>query len=200
MLLAAFGSLRWGKLAGLRRCDIDLNARTVTVRQALIEVPGGSFTFGPPKSEAGKRTVVIPDVIVAELRWHLNCFAQAGDEELVFVGPRGASLRRNNFRRRVWMDAVKAAGLSGTNFHDLRHTGHTWTADAGASLRELMERMGHSSTKAEPLYLHASDDRHRQLADALSDRAREELKQERSDTDASEGDHRSIWHGRGTAS
>lgn len=122
------------------------------------------------------------------------------------MGPRGAPLRRNNFRRRVWLDAVKAAGLSDTNFHDLRHTGNTWTADAGASLRELMERMGHSSTKAALLYLHASDDRHRQLADALSERAREELKQVRSEaepptgitvrtgTDVARPHERYLWH------
>jgi integrase len=46
-----------------------------------------------------------------------------------------------------------------SRFHDLRHAGNTLTADAGASLRELMDRMGHSSTRAALIYQHSSDER-----------------------------------------
>jgi hypothetical protein len=35
----------------------------------------------------------------------------------------------------------------------LRHTGNNLTATAGANLRELMARMGHSSTRAALIYL-----------------------------------------------
>ena len=63
-------------------------------------------------------------------------------------------------------------GLSGIHFHDLRHAGNTLTADEGASLRELMDRMGHSSTRAALIYLHSSDERQRKLADAVGERAR----------------------------
>ena len=54
------------------------------------------------------------------------------------------------------------------HFHDLRHTGNTLTAAAGASLRELMDRMGHSSARAALIYLHGSDARQRAIADGLS--------------------------------
>jgi len=43
--------------------------------------------------------------------------------------------------------------------HDLRHTGNNLAAEQGASLRELMERMGHSSTRAALIYLHATRER-----------------------------------------
>jgi len=66
-------------------------------------------------------------------------------------------------------------GLSGIHFHDLRHAGNTLTADEGASLRELMDRMGHSSTRAALIYLHSSDERQRKLADAVGERARAAL-------------------------
>ena len=36
VLLAAFASLRWGEATALRRCDLDLNARTVRVRAARV--------------------------------------------------------------------------------------------------------------------------------------------------------------------
>ncbi len=54
------------------------------------------------------------------------------------------------------------------HFHDLRHTGNTLTAAAGASLRELMDRMGHSSPRAALIYLHGSDARQRAIADGLN--------------------------------
>src|ERR1039457_3978948 len=69
------------------------------------------------------------------------------------AGPTGALLRRGNFRRRTWLPALKKAGLPVLHFHDLRHTGNNLTATAGANLRELMARMGHSSTRAALIYL-----------------------------------------------
>jgi integrase len=68
------------------------------------------------------------------------------------------------------------------HFHDLRHTGNTLTAAAGANLRELMARMGHSSTRAALIYLHATDERQRKIADALGDLAAKELKRQSSGT------------------
>jgi integrase len=65
------------------------------------------------------------------------------------------------------MPAVAKVGLPGIHFHDLRHAGNALTADAGASLRELMDRMGHSSTRAALIYLNSSDERQRMLADAI---------------------------------
>jgi hypothetical protein len=76
----------------------------------------------------------------------------------------------------VWLDALGAAKLPAIHFHDLRHTGNTLAANAGASLRELMERMGHDSERAALVYLHSSEERQHQIADTLSKLAAEELK------------------------
>lgn len=63
---------------------------------------------------------------------------------------------------------LKAAGLpEGFRFHDLRHTGNTWAAESGANLRELMERMGHSTTRAALIYLRAANEGHRRIADGI---------------------------------
>ena len=66
-------------------------------------------------------------------------------------------------------------GLPGVRFHDVRHTGNTLTAGADANLRELMERMGHSSARAAMIYPHTTGERQRMIADALGDLARAEL-------------------------
>ncbi|MER6513424.1 tyrosine-type recombinase/integrase [Nonomuraea sp. NPDC001636] len=59
--------------------------------------------------------------------------------------------------------ALQGAGLPKIHFHDLRHTGNTLAASAGASIRELMARMGHSSTQTALLYQHSTDERQRKL-------------------------------------
>jgi integrase len=156
----------------LRRCDIDLEARTVRVVRQLAEIRGGGFAFGPPKSAAGKRVVTIPEVICPVVQWHLSCFAEDGDEGLAFTSPEGRPLHHSNFRRRVWLPALAAAGLTGIHFHDLRHTGNT----LAATVRELMDRMGHDSQRAAMIYLHGSDARQHEIADSLSKLARAELK------------------------
>jgi integrase len=175
VLLGTFASLRWGELCALRRCDIDLEAGTVRVVRQLSEVPGG-FAFGPPKSRAGLRVVPIPEVIAPVIQWHLSCFAQPGDDGLVFTSPDGNYLHHSNFRLRTWLPALEAAGLPPVHFHDLRHTGNTLAATAGATLRELMDRMGHDSERAAMIYLHGSDARQHQIADTLSKLTRDELR------------------------
>ena len=172
VLLATFASLRWGELAALTRRHVDLDACTVRVVTSLTETDSGTLLPGQPKSAAGRRTVQLPPLIVPALRNHLDRYAQPGDDGLVFVGPRGARLRRSGFRRRVWLPALTKAALPEIHFHDLRHTGNILTATAGASLRELMARMGHASTRAALVYLHDTDDRQRAIATVISDLAR----------------------------
>ena len=62
--------------------------------------------------------------------------------------------------------------MSHLRLHDLRHTGNTTLAAAtGASTKELMARMGHASAQAALIYQHATAERDRAIADALSDLA-----------------------------
>ena len=185
ILLAVFGCLRWGELAALRRMDIDLATRTVRIERTLTELRGNGQVFGPPKTDAGHRTVAFPDFIVPDLTSHLAQFTAPKTDALVFTSPTGTPLRPSNFRRRVWAKAIEAARLPAIHFHDLRHTGNTLTAEAGANLRELMERMGHSSTRAAMIYLHSTSERQRALADTLGALVATKLKSERADSKAS---------------
>lgn len=124
-----------------------------------------------PKSAAGARTVAIPKIILGELREHVERFAESGQAGVVFVGPKGGRLRRHNFRK-VWLAALADAKITkaDVHFHDLRHTGNDLAAQAGASLKELMARMGRSSTRAALIYLHASSVRDHEIAKEISKR------------------------------
>ncbi|MCT9931815.1 site-specific integrase [Planotetraspora sp. A-T 1434] len=175
ILLTTFASLRWGEVIGLRRSDIDIEARTVRVREQLIELDGGDMVLAPPKSRAGKRIVSIPSAIVPALVDHLDQFTGTGDDAFVFLGKRGAFLRGGNFRREAkWAEALKEMGVKGLHFHDLRHTGNTLAAQSGASLADLKARMGHDSDRAALIYQHATRDADRKIADALSARVEAE--------------------------
>ena len=155
VLLATFASLRWGEATALRRCDLDLNARTVRVRASYIERSTGEMLLGPPKSRAGRRIVGIPEVIVPALREHLAVFAEDDPGALVFPGAKGGPLRRGNFNKMsAWPHAVESIGMPGLHFHDLRHTGNQFAAHSGARLRDLMARMGHDSERAAMIYQH----------------------------------------------
>ena len=90
VLLAAFGSLHWGELAALRRCDIDTEHGTIRVERSLTELAGGGRMFGPPKSAAGKRVVVVPAVIRPTLADHMATFTASISDALVFTSSTGA--------------------------------------------------------------------------------------------------------------
>ncbi len=158
ILLAAFTSLRWAELAALRPGDIDLDARTVRVTRQLY-YHGAGHSFGPPKSRAGVRVVDFPELIVPDVRKHLDWLPASA--ALVFASSTGSPLAHSNFRYRVWLPALASAGLEGIHLHDLRHTGNQLTANAGANPRELMARMGHDSERAALIYLHSTAERQR---------------------------------------
>ncbi|MEO5842791.1 MAG: site-specific integrase [Acidimicrobiales bacterium] len=153
VLLAAYGGLRWGELAALRRRHFDMLHRTVRVAEQAIEI-NGTLTWGPPKTEAGVRTVALPSFLVDLLEAHLASFGGPDAHDLVFVTADGAPLRRHNFRKRVWLPACAVTGLEGLRFHDLRHTNATLAAASGAPLRALMTRLGHASSDAALRYQH----------------------------------------------
>ncbi|MEJ3748471.1 site-specific integrase [Actinomycetes bacterium KLBMP 9797] len=169
--VAAFSGLRWGELAALRRHDVDLEAGTVRVPRKLAALRN-RMEFGPPKSEAGNRSVTLPAAALDALRSHLKEYVGTGADALVFTGEKRALLRGGNFGRAVkWKETVKAVGLpEGFHFHDLRHTGNNLAASTGASTRDLMHRMGHASMRAALIYQHANSERDREIAAGMDRR------------------------------
>jgi integrase len=169
VLLAAFCGLRFGELAALTVGRLDLLHGTVAVAASAAELTGGVRHVGPPKSVAGRRTIAIPDVIAGDLREHVARFAQGGATGLVFVGPKGGRLRNANFGRSVWRPAVRAVGVHGLHFHDLRGCAATLAAITGATTAELMHRLGHATPDVALRYQRATADRDAAIAKALSE-------------------------------
>ena len=166
VLLASFTGLRLGELQALTPRDVDLAGGTVKVTRQLQELGKGGHYDGPPKSDAGRRTVAIPQVLLPMLAEQI-AGRSAGD--YVFGGANGRPLRRATFYR-AWHAAIEKVGVGELRFHDLRHTGNTLAAATGASTKELMSRLGHSSPRAALIYQHASRERDAMIAKSLSDR------------------------------
>jgi integrase len=167
VLLAAWCALRFGELAALQRADIDLEARAVRVRRGVIRGDNGRVAKDP-KSEAGKRNVSIPPHLMPMVRDHLAEHTGRGADALLFPAAGGGWMPPSSLYA-VYRPARAAAGRPDLNFHELRHTGAVLAAATGATLAELMARLGHSTVDAALLYQHAAEDRDRAIADALSE-------------------------------
>ena len=165
VLLATFASMRWGELVGLRRENIDLDAGQIRIVETTAEWTGAACCPNP-KSRTGRRTVTFRS------SWRPSCAGiwsgsrRRGSGAWSSPGRRGAPLSRSKFRL-IWNAACGQTGMPGLQFHDLRHVGGTLAAATGASLKELMARLGHSSARAAMIYQHATRDRDLAIAKAL---------------------------------
>jgi integrase len=167
ILLAAWCGLRFGEITELRRRDINLQRGVVHVHRAVTRV-NGEFVVTTPKSAAGRRDVAVPPHLLPLLENHLEEHTVAGPDALLFPAAHDpsrhlapASLYKTFYRARA------IAGRPDLRWHDLRHTGAVLAAHTGATLAELMNRLGHSTPQAALRYQHAINDR-AQIATALS--------------------------------
>ena len=167
VLLAAWCGLRFGELAELRRADVDLAHGMLHVRRGVVRA-GGQHIAGTPKSPAGVRNVAIPPHLMALVHDHLIEHAGREPGALLFTAISGRYLTPGGLYD-WYYPARRAAGRPDLRFHDLRHTGATLAAAAGATIAELMRRLGHSTAQAAMRYQHATDDRDAAIAEVLSE-------------------------------
>lgn len=162
ILTAITTGLRSSELRGLRWQDIDLDGATVTVCQRADQWGD----IGPPKSEAGRRTIPIPPELVTELRkWKLRCKPSTLD--LAFPSATGTPLRHNNLLRRMYIPLQVRAGLAVPkldkagkpqvdgegepivtgkySFHALRHAAASSWIESRIDLKRLQVWIGHEN-------------------------------------------------------
>lgn len=133
-------------------------------RVELLET-GAAFD-ADPKTDAGKRRVTIPPHVLPVLAEHMASWA---GPDRVFVGRDGRPMRGDAVRQ-AFDRARREAGMPGFRFHDLRLSGQM-AAATGATIKDLMRRLGHASPAASYRYLHAVDGCDAEIASALSELA-----------------------------
>lgn len=152
-------------MAALKPAQVDLTEGRIEVISSVSEV-GGRLIWGPPKTHRGRRTVVLPPEVGAELSHHMDEWA--GDET-VFSAPRGGVLRAAAWRRRFWHPAVEEAQLEPLRPYDLRHTAIAFWIQAEGNLLAISRRAGHSSVAFTlDRYGHLFPDADRELSGRLS--------------------------------
>jgi integrase len=164
--LASWCALRFGETVELRRGDIDLSQAVIRVRRAAVRTKG-AYTITTPKSDAGLRDVAIPPHIIPAIEHHLAKYVDKKRDSLIFPAEHGRHLQPSTLYRH-WYKARAEAGRKDLRWHDLRHSGAVLAAATGASLAELMARLGHSTPQAAMRYQHAAKGRDREIAALLS--------------------------------
>lgn len=132
-----------------------------------MAVSGTTTVIKAPKTAAGRRRIALPPHLKPVIDDHLDEHVPPSLEALMFTGEKGGPLRPNVLQA-AWDKARRHVGRHDLHLHDLRHSGNTWTATTGASTAELMARMGHASPVATLRYQHATAERDRAIAAALS--------------------------------
>jgi integrase len=177
VLLAAWCAPRFGELTELRRKDVTVeydkdgepDAGILHISRAVTWPDPDTAIVKEPKTLAGVRDVEIPPHLLPFLLDHLDKWAAPGDNGLLFpaVESPGHHMKHGALYK-VYRRARKVAGRADLRWHDLRHTGATLAAQQGATLAELMNRLGHSTVAAAMIYQHASAERDREIARRLS--------------------------------
>ena len=166
-LTAFYAHTRLGEVIALEHRDVDLDAGTLRVERQQIEVAGeGPRVTGPKASSI--RLVHLPAPGVAVLREHLRAKGGALPHARLFTRADGLPLRGWDVNW-AWRQARQTVGLPKVHFHDLRHAGLTLSAQAGATLAEVMRRAGHSSSAAALGYQHAAAHRDAEIAMRLTE-------------------------------
>jgi len=159
--------MRFGELAELRRADVNVNDGVVSIKRGVYRVTGRQ-EVGSPKSDAGIRDVAIPPNILPMIKAHLvSEHVDPGKDALLFPAKSGGHLQPSTFYRHYYKARAKAERPD-LRFHDLRHTGATMAAQAGATLADLMARGGWSTPAAAMRYQPAAEGRDKALAAAMA--------------------------------
>ena len=149
--LVALRGLRRGEAAGLRWCDVDLDAGVATISQQLQQY-GGHLVVGPPTTAPTGRTIARDPTTGAALRRHprrqarerLEAAGSYRESGFVFTGVRGDPLAPDRLTR-TFRQLTAVAGLPPIRLHDLRHGAATLALAAGVDLRVVQDMLGHCS-------------------------------------------------------
>lgn len=136
--LLAFTGLRIGELLAMRWQDVDLEKGFLTVRQTVYE-----GHFDEPKSQRSKRSVPLGPKGAQILRQRKP--AAADPAALVFSARNGSPLSRRNLLNRQLKPACEELGLTGANWHWLRHVNATLLDSVGTPTGTVRALLGHES-------------------------------------------------------
>lgn len=175
VLVAVLCGLRPGELLGLRWEDVDLDEMILRVRKRLDEE---TLTLVELKTESSRRTLKMPQIVVAALRrlkaWQaaekLRRGAEYQDHGLVFPAMNGAPKWGSEVRRRFKRLCTRAGIGSDWHCHEQRHTFVSVLSDSGVDIERIADAAGHkNSNVTKTVYRHVISDKISAAADAMDE-------------------------------
>ncbi|WP_235732416.1 tyrosine-type recombinase/integrase [Mycobacterium tuberculosis] len=171
--ILAWTSLRFGELIELRRKDImdDGNTMLFRVRRGAARV-GQKIVVGDTKTVRSKRPVTVPPHVAQMVREHMadRTKMNKGPEALLVTTTQGQRLSKSAFTRSL-KKGYRKIGRTDLRVHDLRAVGATYAAQSGATTKELMVRLGHTTPRMAMKYQMASEARDVEIAKRMSELA-----------------------------
>jgi len=148
-LLAACRASKWPRLYLMVLMGITTGARRgelEALRWRDVDFERGEARVAQTKNGDPKVHVLLP-AVVEELRRHVGA-----PGALVFASRRRPDTAFNF--ETAWRAALKAAAVRDFRFHDLRHCCASYLAQAGASLLEIADVLGHRQLAMTKRYSH----------------------------------------------
>lgn len=177
-IVVALVGIRRGEMAGLRWADLDLDAGTVKITRAVIQVHR-TMSIKDPKTERARRGIALPGFVVARLRARRERVAEtfaalelAFDESAYVFSETydGATPLAPDTATQRFSRLMDRLGLP-YRLHDLRHAAATITLAAGVPVRTVAASLGHAQPSMTlNVYGHATAAGYLEFAEAL-DRA-----------------------------
>ncbi|KUP04723.1 integrase [Bacillus coahuilensis p1.1.43] len=169
-LILAYTGMRVGEMIALKWKDINFKEQTVSITKTYYNPKNNSteYLLVPPKTRKSKRTIIVDEIVIEYLKKHLATQNKVKmsyrdtyhDGDFVFAKkerhpgyPIFIKTVQNRMKR-----VLKSAELNETlTPHSLRHTHTSLLAEAGVSLEQIMERLGHSDDETtKNVYLHVT--------------------------------------------
>jgi integrase len=138
---------RWNEMLGLRRRDLNPLRGEVTFGRVVVNQNGRELYEEKLSKTGDFRTIPVPGDVMAALLEHLDTYcAGAGPDDFLFLTTNGTHPLRSNFSRDVLRAGAKRAGLTtNVTWLTLRHTAASLMFDAGLTIFEVQQRLGHKS-------------------------------------------------------
>jgi integrase len=181
IIVALTTGMRLGEILALRWNDIDLEVRVLQVRHTVDYIKGHGWVETEPKTEHGRRSLLLPQVTVDALKAHrtsqLEVRLKAGtrwkEQGLVFPNRDGGYFRRPRLYA-IFKKLLQEANLPDMHFHDLRHSAATILLSMGVPAKVVQEILGHGNISTTMnIYGHVFPSMHRDAMDDMDDFFRE---------------------------
>lgn len=164
-ILVANSGMRAGEALALTWGDINFISKEITINKSVKRINGTEFEIGKPKTESSIRKIGLDDYTLAKLSaWKSEHSAyllrkKLGKSEYVFTTAQNRT-RPPHYRTILKNFNIKldTLGLPHIGIHGLRHTHAVMLLEAGASIKYVAERLGHSNVEMTlNVYVHLTD-------------------------------------------